>query len=199
MIGGLLLLSSLLVLSVALLQTFVMLQNWKKHQHHCRLASLKAQEHILKGFEELMSLNPEARLLRQQRKLAERKVKMALTPKTRALAQAHLMAVILRQTLFARKQRQIIQHSRLKATHELHQNQLQLKQPKVPFALLKHPPLSLTPDYILPPVGLEHLQKIEVTWKHKYKNFLLKNQCGSTISRKLQGLKIKLLFLEAFS
>lgn len=195
MLGSTLLLSSILLLSVLLLKTFLLLQDWKKHQHICRTTTVRAQKHILRGMKELMALNPRATRLRIQRRLAEQSVKAAVLPQARAAAQAHLMMVISQQMRLARKQHSLIRQSRIQAQAEIRSQKLKLKRASIPFSILKTHPQSLTPNYILPPAGLEHLQKIEVTWTKKFKNKILNHQCGSTLTAQLNGgLKVKLLF-----
>lgn len=198
-LGSIMLLSSLLVFCILLLQVFLLLQNWKRHQHTCRTASLRAQNHILQGFRELQSLNPQAERLRRQRRIAQRNVKLAPDPYTKAAAKAYLVSVITRQVILARKQKSIIRQSQWKARSELLVKKLVLKQARVPFALQAVPPLSLTPNYVAPPAGLAQLQKMEVVWQNSNPRSFLKGQCGSTIVTEGLRFKIKLLFRAAYS
>lgn len=193
MLGSVILLVGLLGFVVTLLGIFLHLQKWKQEQHLCRQRVHQAQEHLLSGFKELMALNPQAKNLRIQRKVWEKAVRTAPDPISRSTATARLATVILKQQLFSRKQKLIITKSKSLARATLSPYLYQSSSFRIPFSLKPFPKNSPTPDY-LPPLRLQKLQKIEITWTKSFKKTLLKNQCGSTITRHLQGFKIKFLF-----
>lgn len=198
MLGSLIFFVGLLAVFVALLTTFQNLQKWKSQQHSCRQSVHKAQTHLLNGFVEIMSLNPEAQSLRLQRKMAEQEVKAAPDPVSKSAAAAHLVAVILRQQLFSKKQKLIIRKSKNQARAALAHFKSSSSTSRIPFALKRFPPSSMTPDY-LPTFNLQQKQKIEIKWKTKFKKSTLASQCGSTITQSLGGFKIKFLFPVALS
>lgn len=197
MIGTIIFMAFLSFLILSLLQQTIFLKHWKRIQHECRIINDKTQKQIISGFKELQSLNPQAQLLRKQEFNARRAVAMARDPYTLAIATAALSAVILKQSLFRAKQKSIILNTKLKAQYTLNTFSYGYKKTKVKFSLLPVPPTSLSPDYKTP-IGLQYLQKIEVTWKFLFKNKKLQGQCGSTIEKNAT-FKTKLLYPEAAS
>lgn len=176
------------------LQFLILLQTSKIKQKQCREQTVRAQQILIKGFKNLLALNPQAQTLRRRRQLALRALRAAPTPQARAVAAAYLANVELQQRALRLKQLTIKRWSRLQAKKQLSQIKggKYLKLP--PFTLVAKPALSITPSYFVPR-NFEKLQEIIVPWvimnslKQKQEG-----QCGSYVKKRGTGFIAKIAF-----
>lgn len=185
---------------------------YQYHRGHqlCRRQLLETQNQFILIIKKLTLLNPRAHKLRQKRKLAEKRLKLALGTanlKMIAAAKAHLTVITVKQIKHRAKQQKWIslarkvQHlARREFSHliktKFNGSLVTLEPPKYKFAITSKPSLSLTPNH-LPQSSFENRQRAFAKWSLRFKsifppwlsilvnaNGVLTFQCSATISRK---------------
>lgn len=160
-------------------------------QNQCRDQTYKAQLEIIRGFNDLIRLNPQAAQLRRQKKVALRAVANAKETYSLAAAMAYLAYVETQQKVFQTRQKLIIETSQSKAKTEIYRINGQTYSSSIPFALNPRPISSVTPSYY-PDLNLKNKQDIIVKWT--IKNSLKQTQegqCGSHIKKTPLGFQAK--------
>ena len=108
LLGALPILMAALAIVIAV---FYIVRSHGTSLHHCRSKLLESEESRLAAMRELIKLNPEAKKLRTNRRIADKKVQVALKsgiPTVIAAAEAELAIVVAAQAAFAFSQKSLI-------------------------------------------------------------------------------------------
>lgn len=192
-------------LAIGLTIVGIHLREYHKRQTSCRSLLVNTQNRLGSILENLLALNPEARKLRAQRKLAERNLARAIktaNPLLIKAAAAQLAIVTVLQlklkaqqtALLARAQSHVEEvYTSFKQT--VGTTQLHYPSAWPGLAVFAQPPTSLSPDYILKP-NFKNQQTLEAQWKiHMHAHvpdFLrlipiqrwhLKGQCAASLKK----------------
>lgn len=222
LLGCLAFLPLLLSLALGFSLWSLVLQETGETLHFCRETLLAKQKELLIAIAEVVRMNPEARALRQQRKIAELNLKMAMVsanPGAIAKAQVNLQAVVTQQMLFRSRQLRVVSqyqlrlHSSGEWARQLWLRKFQRSRPKLSIrapqmALEESPPGELSPDY-LPVRNFEDKQAFQLRWKHSHpalelisKNRLSRasaiSACATTIYRSEKQWKTSLISVDKF-
>jgi hypothetical protein len=186
----------LLIALFALGAAYFIIKNDGEARHTCRVELLRAQIQIAADLRELMGLNPEAEVLRQERSLAEEELEASMAegpgPMT-AAAQVKLSLVIAKQEAFSIKQKLIISrakmrsrlaprravatvHAKLQVSHhaqapEASADGFNSNVRLAAFDVTAEPPNSPTPDYN-PSPHFRDRQEMKVRWSFDVTSYL---------------------------
>lgn len=165
------------VISALLLATGLGLRH-RHNQHLCQKQVLNLQIKQAKHMENLLKLNPKARALRRERRLADKALKSALRsghPKIIMIAKAAQVAVKSRQLILRGKQQVLISQSKVGLSNSLSQIRLAQKKAdgkvrfdKVPKSLpvFSKGTESGSPTYHVFP-SVAEIQMVAVQWKQQ--------------------------------
>lgn len=182
----------LAILAVAA-ASYLIFKDDGKSRHLCRLELLRAQAEVATDLKTLLALNPNAKVLRLRRKIAEAKVAATVGSPANAAALAELRLVISAQSALAAKQRALIAHAKIvsrssplktagRIRFELQQTQrsrteanryssIDVGTASAAFDVVATPIDSPTPDY-QPSPSFRDRQEMKVTWTFDVSSFL---------------------------
>lgn len=142
----------------------------------CRAEVWNAQKDMSQMLRNLVSLNPRAKALRAQRKLAEAEVKAArasMNPPLIAAAETHRALILNRQMYLRAEQERILFQARARramaraqmnqAAHAKQGRVTDFFSPVTALAVERFPPHDLTPDHT-PKPGFAGEQKLQFRW-----------------------------------
>jgi hypothetical protein len=172
----------LLILVLAILAaTSLLLVQWQRTHQICNLSLMSTQTKTAQSFNRLFALNPLARTLRTERKLAEQLQRAALLggPKAIAAAKAYYASVVVRQYALRSAQEALKLKIRVEGMHDMSKVLLTLKNEKgvggwpvfspLQLAVRQTPRSSLTPDYDAQK-NFSERQTLRGSWTIKPKN-----------------------------
>lgn len=183
----------LLAIAVVVFSGYLVLIADAQARHICRAELLRAQADIAQSLNQLFALNPQARLLRIRRNMAEAKVAATFGTPAHVAAHAELQTIIREQLALALKQKKWITLARLRAqaapvlTLSKVRKAIRRRQNLFSETLLfddwhpsrksaqlnlrKIPAQSLTPDYE-PGPRFNRTQEIRVGWSFAISSLL---------------------------
>lgn len=214
LVSFVIILPALMTVILSLLLATSLALRHRKNQHFCQKEVLKLQIQQARYLRNLLKLNPLARKLRRERKLADKALKSAMRsghPKIIMIAKAAQVAVKSRQLILRGQQQAIVNRSKAGLSNSLNQikwaqqkSDSQARFDKAPKSLpvFRKGTESGSPTYhVLPSV--EHRQLVAVHWDspipelwNNVLNFLnfkertVSGKCAATIrkrSRKWSG------------
>lgn len=184
--------SILAVLATSLLLLgyfFISSKEQMKSKHNCREISLKSQQLIADGMNELLSMNMEAVKLQAKEKKAKLMIQRAKNPKLMAAAILYYKQVKLQQAVFRKKQLILISDTERKANLHL---QIQLRQKayqtldQLKIHLTTFPKNSDSPTYVSTP-DLESKRYLLLRWSKtksvNNKNLNMQGECKTTLRK----------------
>lgn len=152
----------LMTVLIAVAAAYFMFERKSLAQSACVQEAVRLQKELGTSLEKLIALNPQARVLRKQRTLAERALKIARAskhPAAIATAEANLLAVILAQVQHRSRQQSLLLDAKLARARYARNLRSNLKRLKISkfesreyyisaLAVRPVPFSSLTPDYV---------------------------------------------------
>jgi hypothetical protein len=181
----------LLAASATLLLGYLLFSTQKQteRKHMCRTLSLKSQQIISDGMNELIRMNPKALRLQTKQRRAELMIRRATNPKLLAVAIAYYQRVKAEQKLFHAKQLRLISSTVQTANSYLNieaaRKKLVVKN-RIPFLLRPYPPHSDSPMY-QSFTGLEKQQVVRITWRDQHmvnaNKQIISGECNTSIRK----------------
>ena len=202
-----------LVISFLFFNQFVLKKITLTAKSHfiCRNQAYLIQKKYKKLLKKIMSFNQLAKKLREKRKQAEKRYKMALTSKLPPVIKAALIyktTIIMKQKfLFAKQKKVLFEIAQFSRRSKKKLKKIFIKELKpylsfisIPYYSLhitSKPKTSITPDY--KPVAFFTLkQTIKIKWTLKLNNKNIKGYCSSSIKKK-EGQWIAVLTKDKYS